>query len=154
MSKSRLPHPTCPTCNYDLTGIEPDKANRLTCPECNAFTSFDSATQIVSRWRNIQRASVWILIAPILIMCIGWVELQTMASPLILFVFGFISLFYLPLASFLLTMDEREFRRKTNREHASPSYRIVLGTILLMTMISLLICGYSYIHNIQILPTM
>ncbi len=97
---------------------------------------------------------MWILIAPILIMCIGWVELQTMASPLILFVFGFISLFYLPLASFLLTMDEREFRRKTNREHASPSYRIVLGTILLMTMISLLICGYSYIHNIQILPTM
>jgi len=96
---------------------------------------------------------VWILIAPIFLVCAGWIELHTMGSPLINFIIGFFLLVYLPLISFLLIMDEREFYRKPDREHAKPNTRFVLGAILLMTIISLLICGYSYIHIIQILPT-
>jgi hypothetical protein len=42
MNESRLPHPYCPSCSYNLTGLEPSD-ELYTCPECGRSVTKEDA---------------------------------------------------------------------------------------------------------------
>jgi len=77
MSESLKSNPICPTCLYELTGLELDQSGHVVCPECGRKDqpiTLESITQEKSRCRRLDLKLIIImlffLLTPILIVLI------------------------------------------------------------------------------------
>jgi predicted RNA-binding Zn-ribbon protein involved in translation (DUF1610 family) len=126
----------CPSCNYDLTGLIPDKKIHINCPECNKETTYALATNRASRWQTIRIAFLIQAVIPLFIsICSYGIYTQWEYDNETLFTLGFLPVVFSPpgiLISFVvITITEWNDRHKLPKKHFFPNTWITGTGILL-----------------------
>ena len=103
MNESRLPHPYCPTCSYDLTGISPSE-ELYTCPECGRSVTKEDA-HFIPWYIGPTKKLIWISSIPpavlfAILVSLTWVPFGIDILPIYLAFLGIAFLWFLGVASF------------------------------------------------------
>lgn len=124
--------PTCPSCDYDLSGIV-CPADSVICPECSAQTTYiESITP--PRWTpTLRHALRWLLAVPVIfsVLSWAWLYLGERLSGMVLFYltslgFALFLIVYTP----LLMIMELHFRASNPSIRTRPKPLAVIAIIL------------------------
>ena len=132
--------PTCPTCNYDLTGLI-NQGSSATCPECNTHTTYLQAIAPRVITPTLKHAIIWIFAIPSGWMTLYWAQLDigdSLQSAGIPYFSGLILMLYLPILSLALLIMEWWFRIRMNANQLRPSFlwvALIIFTCFAVSMI-------------------
>ena len=73
------PHPVCPQCNYDLSGITPDQNAHITCPECGVHLRPKNPNRVFTKKKLhkhfFKRLLLPTTIPSLVILCLSWISI-------------------------------------------------------------------------------
>jgi len=143
--------PTCPACNYDLTGLI-DQGASATCPECNTNSTYGQATYRKPRTPTIKIALVFLLAIPSIYSLASWAIIRSATSlagaELAGIMFFFLNA-YLPVYTIVLFVVEYNSRQRHKPYNFRLSPLAVVLLILLCTGISELLLWMSFMEWVE-----
>ena len=116
--------PTCPNCNYDLTGLI-NQGSSATCPECNTHTTYLQAIAPRVITPTLKHAIIWIFAIPSGWMALFWAQLNignSLDGAGLPYISGLILMLYLPIFSLALLIMEWRLRRRNSAKRLKPSF--------------------------------
>lgn len=138
MKSDSTTNPTCPTCNYDLTGIIRDD-NFATCPECGTTSTNLQAMYRKPPTPTIKRALIFLLVVPSLISLGTWAMLylgnRLQGAELTFICFAFLNLF-LPIYTTVLLVQEWRSRRRVQAYYFRLPVSVTVLVIFMCTAVS------------------